>query len=113
MPSETARSLLSDLVERDPERVRDALTFFFDYLASLRQMFRVLKSDSFCCVVVGDRSIRQRPLDMDRVTVELAREAGFVHLESFHRNIPVKLIPWNTPTGRTISRESVVILSTG
>lgn len=113
LPSPTAKRLLSDLVKKDKERVRDALPFFFEYLSTLQQMYRVSKSGAFCCIVIGDRSIRMRPLNMDKVTVELGKEAGFAHVKSFHRAIPMKLIPWTTPTGRTISRESMVILKKG
>jgi hypothetical protein len=74
-------------------------------------MHRVLRRHSHCCIVIGDRSIRKKRLDMEAVTVELAKEAGFSHETSFFREIPQKLIPWTTPTGKTISRESIVILT--
>jgi len=111
LPSPTAASLLREVFRQDEERVRDALPFFFDYLLTLKEMYRTLKPGSFCCIVVGDRSIRKRPLNMERVTIELGQEAGFVHKTSFFRQIPQKLIPWTTPTGKTISSESMVILT--
>ncbi len=110
LPSPTAKALLSDLAKTDAERVKDALSFFFEYLDTLKEMFRVLRHGAFCCVVIGDRSIRRRALDMEKVTTELGKVAGFIHEDSFFREIPMKLIPWTTPTGRTISRESMVIL---
>jgi len=110
LESPTTLSLLKGLVRADPDRVKDALPFFFDYLASLKEVHRALKPQSFYCVVIGDRSIRMKLLDMERVTVELATKAGFKHIHSFFRNIPIKLIPWNTPTGKTISRESIIVL---
>lgn len=111
LPSPTAAGLLREVFRQDEERVRDALPFFFDYLLTLKEMYRTLKPDSFCCIVIGDRSIRKRPLNMERVTVELGQKAGFVHKTSFFREIPQKLIPWTTPTGKTISKESIVILT--
>ena len=111
LPSPTATTLMKDIFRYDEDRIRDALPFFFDYLMALKEMHRVLKRRSHCCIVIGDRSIRKKPLDMERVTVELAKEAGFSHETSFFREIPQKLIPWTTPTGKTISRESIVILS--
>jgi hypothetical protein len=110
LPSQTASALLKEILAYDENRVKDALPFFFDYFHALREMYRVLKENSYCCIVIGDRSIRKKHLDMERVTVELAIEAGFAHKESFFREIPQKLIPWTTPTGKTISRESIVIL---
>lgn len=110
LPTKTAKQLLVRLSKVDLKRVEDALPFFFDYLETLREMYRVLRNKSFCCLVIGNRSIRKIPLDMEKVTVELANEVGFTHKRSFHREIPKKLIPWNTPTGKTISRENIIIL---
>jgi site-specific DNA-methyltransferase (cytosine-N4-specific) len=97
-------------VKSDPVRVKDALPFFFDYLDSLEEVYRVLKHNSHYCVVIGDRSIRKKVLDMEKVSVELGIKAGFKHVHSYFRNIPMKLIPWDTPTGKTISRESIIVL---
>jgi len=111
LPSPTAVSLLREILKEDEARIKDALPFFFDYLQALKEMYRVLKWNSNCCIVIGDRSIRKRLVDMEKVTVELGEEAGFVHKASFFRDIPQKLIPWTTPTGKTISRESIIVLT--
>jgi hypothetical protein len=50
---------------------------------------------------------------MEKVSVELGKAVGFNHIRSFFRQIPMKLIPWKTPTGKTISRESIIILKKG
>lgn len=111
LPSPTASTLMKDILRYDESRIRDALPFFLDYLEALKEIYRVLRSNSHCCIVIGDRSIRKKRLDMEKVTVELAKEAGFAHKMSFFREIPLKLIPWTTPTGKTISKESIVILT--
>lgn len=110
LESPTALTLLNDIIKNDPERVSNALPFFFDYFTSLKEVFRVLKPEACYCIVIGDRSIRKKTLDMEKVTLELGKAAGFKHINSYFRNIPIKLIPWNTPTGKTISRESIIIL---
>lgn len=109
LESPTALTLLKDLSKTDPDRVRDALPFFFDYLKTLEEVYNVLKPGAFYCIVIGDRSIRQRLLNMEKVTIELGGTTGFKHIQSFFREIPIKLIPWTTPTGKTISRESIII----
>jgi hypothetical protein len=110
LESPTAVNLLKKIAEKDIQRVNDALPFFFDYLMTLREVNKILKSQSYYCIVIGDRSIRKKLLNMEKVTVELGSIAGFQHIQSFFREIPMKLIPWTTPTGKTISRESIVIL---
>jgi site-specific DNA-methyltransferase (cytosine-N4-specific) len=109
LESPTALKVLKALVKTDEMRVKDALPFFFDYLATMKEVYRVLKHGSYYCIVIGDRSIRKKVLDMERVSVELGAEAQFRHVQSFFRNIPTKLIPWNTPTGKTIVRESIIV----
>jgi len=111
LPSPTASTLMKGIFKYDESRIRDALPFFFDYLTALKEMRRVLRPHSYCCIVIGDRSIRKKRLNMEKVTVELAKNVGFSHKTSFFREIPQKLIPWTTPTGKTISRESIVILT--
>lgn len=113
LESPTALEVLRELVRTDPNRVKDALPFFFDYLTSLEEVHRVIKHGSYCCVVIGDRSIRKKMLDMEKVSVELGTKVGFKHIKSFFRNIPMKLIPWSTPTGKTIARESIIVLQKG
>ncbi len=110
LQSPTAMKVLKEISKTDPARTKDALPFFFDYLKTLEEVHRVIKPRSFYCIVIGDRSIRRRLLDMERVTIELGTSVGFEHIDSFFRKIPMKLIPWNTPTGKTISRESIIIL---
>ena len=110
LESPTTVKLLKNVFREDQQRVKDALPFFFDYSKTLAEMFRVLKPNATCSIVVGDRSIRKRPLDMEKVTVELATSVGFKHETSYFRQIPMKLIPWDTPTGKTIARESIIIL---
>ncbi|MCX6817291.1 MAG: DNA methyltransferase [Candidatus Aenigmarchaeota archaeon] len=109
LPSKTTINVLYELAKTDEERVIDALPFFFDYLKTFEEVYRIVKDGAYYCVVVGDRMIRKRSLDMEKVTVELGNAAGFRHVNSFFRKIPMKMIPWKTPTGETISRESIVI----
>jgi site-specific DNA-methyltransferase (cytosine-N4-specific) len=110
LPSSTASNLMKGIFKHDESRIKDALPFFFDYLTALKEMHRILRPQSYCCIVIGDRAIRKKRLDMEKVTVELAKDVGFSHKTSFFREIPQKLIPWATPTGKTISKESIVIL---
>lgn len=110
LPSPTAVNLLKSLYPVDEKRMAESLPYFFDYLQSLREMYRVLTNGGYACIVIGNRSIRRKYLDMGEVTIELGNEVGFRHVKTYTRNIPIKLIPWTTPTGKTISRENIVIL---
>lgn len=112
-PSETANKVLNEVSKYEKERALEAAPFFHDYQESIREMHRVLKKGSYCCIVIGNRSIRRIALDMEKVTVELGSTVGFKHVKTYYRNIPKKLIPWTTPTGNTIAYENIVVLSKG
>jgi len=109
-PSETANKVLEEVAKTNEKRAAEAAPFFSDYCKSLEELYRVLKSGGSCCIVIGNRSISRRPVDMGVVTVELGKIVGFNYEKTYHRNIPKKLIPWTTPTGGTIFHENIVIL---
>jgi len=109
-PSETANKILEEVAKTNEKRALEAAPFFFDYHESLEESFRVLKPGGRCCIVIGNRSISRRPVDMGVVTIELSKTVGFSHEKTYRRDIPKKLIPWTTPTGKTIFRENIVIL---
>jgi len=108
--SETANKVLKEVEKMDPERAAEAAPFFIDYFDCLRELERVQKKDSYCCIVIGNRLIRRVPVHMGQVTVELGQKAGFSHVKTYYRKIPKKMIPWTGPTGKTIASENIVIL---
>jgi len=92
------------------KRLNEAVPFIRDYLITLQEIRRVLKPSGRACIVIGHRSISRRLIDMGEVTRELG-EAASLQWETAHfREIPKKMIPWTTPTGKTISTESIVVL---
>lgn len=111
--SKTAEKVINKVITIDKKRASDAIPFFLDYITSLKEMHRVLKKNSICCIVIGNRSMKKIPIDMEKTTVEFAESVGFLHEKSYFRKLPIKLIPWDTPTGKTISRESMIILRKG
>ena len=112
-PSETANKILEEVAKIDEKRAAGAAPFFFDYHRSLEELYRVLKPDGKCCIVIGNRSIKRFPVAMDAVTIDLGKTVGFIYKKTYYRDIPKKLIPWTTPTGATIFRENIVILLKG
>ena len=110
IPSETLRSILNEVLKIDRNLVRDASSFFIDYKRCLEQLYRVLRKNSYCCIVIGNRSLKQRRVPMDIVTAEFADAIGFKHVITHHREIPTKAIPWTVAKGETISAESIIVL---
>lgn len=61
---------------------------------------RVVRPDSYCCILTGDKSFRRIHADMERVAIELTAAAVFDYVTTYFREIPMKLIHWSTPTPR-------------
>jgi hypothetical protein len=109
-PSKTALLVLEKVAQTDLKRALQSVTFFEDYRKSLHEIARILPPKRYACIVIGNRSIKRNIVDMNAVTIELARQAGFEHLRTYFRTIPRKLIASITPTGATINKENIIIL---
>ena len=78
------------------------------------EMFRVLKDDSACIVVVGDVKINGRLIDMARLLMEPAEASGFTVAAVISDNIPKehKYLMY-VDEGKGVSREKILILHKG
>jgi hypothetical protein len=84
--------------------------YFSDLNKCLTEMYRVMKSSGKCCVVIGDCTIRKKPLATHKAIINLATDKGF----KIERIISRK--PWYT-TGRysydprSLKKEYVLVFS--
>jgi len=67
--------------------------YFSDLDKCLAEMYRVMKPNGKCCVVIGDCTIKKKPLATHKVIINLATDKGFKIERIFSRK------PWYT-TGR-------------
>jgi DNA modification methylase len=111
-PSRTLNEILNNVEKQYKchDLVLDVEAFFEDYYKALKIMFNVLKNNRYCCIVIGNRSIKQERIPMDKVTIEFAEHIGFKHEATFYRRLPTKALPWECGKGKTISNENIVIL---
>lgn len=112
-PSQTLNEILDETARIDQELAKSAASFFRDYYGCLEQMYRVLKKGCFCCIVIGNRSLKRRRVPMDIVTKEFGEKIGFGHETTHYRKIPTKAIPWVCAKGETIAGENIIILKKG
>lgn len=111
--SQTLNDILDETARIDQELAKSAASFFRDYYGCLEEMYRVLKKSRFCCVVVGNRSLKRKRVPMDMVTKEFGEKIGFGHETTSYRKIPTKAIPWVVAKGETIAGENIIILKKG
>jgi len=109
-PSQTLNEILKETANKDSELAKAAASFFNDYYRCLEEMHRVLRKERFCCIVIGNRSLKRQRVPMDIITREFGNRVGFAHEKTYYRKIPTKAIPWVCAKGETIARENVVIL---
>ena len=109
-PSQTLNKILKETERKDSKLAKTATSFFRDYFKCLEEMYRVLRKGHFCCMVIGNRSLKRKRIPTDIVTREFGNKIGFIHVKTHYRKIPTKAIPWVVAKGETIARENVIIL---
>ena len=112
-PSEKLNEIMVDVAKQDATLAMTANSFFQDYYLCLEEMARVLRPNHYCCIVIGNRSLKRRRIPMDIVTKEFGEKVGFRHEITHFRKIPIKAIPWVCAKGETIAQESIVVLKKG
>lgn len=86
-------------------RADEVYSFFDDYLICLRQMFDALKKDSYCCIVIGDRSAGRISIPNGKITSELCESVGYIPIEMLERKMYMR-----TLRSSTIGSENVLIM---
>ncbi len=82
---------LLETIRANPTAVREAIAFYADYYAALREMARVVKQRVI--IVIGQRVLNNTVFDNALITTELMESLG-VQLESLHsRTLPTKRLP--------------------
>lgn len=107
--SETLSDILEKVQKEDAKLAKNATSFFNDYETSLKEMYRILRHGGFCCIVIGNRSLKRRRVPMDVITKEIGNQIGFEHVATYHRNIPTKATPWVVAKGETIHSENILV----
>ena len=112
------KSTIREIVEKDVGRANDVFSFFFDFDRCLDGLSKILKTGkSHLCFVVANRTVKRTSIKTDKILIDLAKNHGFKHEITFHRFIPIKVMPYkNAPEnilnniGKTMAEESIVIL---
>jgi len=114
--SETLKVTLDTLRNKDG-RSEDALDFFRDYYAVIKQVSRVTKSGQPVAWVVANRTMSRVNIPTHLITRELCEHIGYEFGVNLPREIPNKTLPWeNAPEniegtkGNLMANENIVIL---
>ena len=116
--SPTLKKILNQIVEIDPKRAKDVLSFYVDFDRCVKELHRVTKNGAFLCFVVGNRTVKGVQIPTDEIILELFQAKNhYKHHNTFIRNIPHKRMPTkNSPTNIsgnhavTMNEEWIVVM---
>lgn len=116
-PSQTLEYSIKTIFERDEKRAKDVFIFYVDLYRALQQAYKMLKSNKYFCLVIGNRTVKDLVLKTDQIICEMGEKLGFSTQAIMYRNIPNKRMPLkNSPTnqpgktGFTMQKESIILL---
>lgn len=98
--------------EKRVDKARKVSSFLVDYDQYFEQSVRVLRSGGYQVITLGNRTVNDRVLPFDQITLELAEYYGMEYVWSFKRNIRNKRRPKtvNRDNTQTINQEIIIIL---
>ncbi|MEM2934335.1 MAG: DNA methyltransferase [Methanocellales archaeon] len=113
----TLNEVVSKIMNKDEKRGNEVGIFFYDLNDCLKEMFRLMKPNSYTCIVIGNRMVKGVRIPTNLIISELCQEIGFSFVKNISRQIPYKTMPKeNAPTNipgekcETMCEENIVIL---
>lgn len=117
IPSETLRSSLERIKDKDLERAGDVYSFYLDLEKSIASIAKKTKKNGYQFWVVGNRTVKGELLKTNQIIKEIAGCYGLDYVYTINRNIINKVMPLlNSPTNETgkkaetMCNEHIVIL---
>lgn len=108
---------ITRISEVDEKRAREITAFYVDLEKSIDNVSKVVNHKGYVCYVVGNRRVKGVTLPTDESIVSFFGRNGFVHIDTFVRNIPNKRMPTkNSPTNvvgkldTTMLNEYIVVM---
>ena len=105
-PSASLHRAISRLSDQ-PGSVQEAVAFYADYYAALRQMARVTRGH--IVIVIGNRVLNKQVLHNGQITVDLMDALGVPLLTCHNRKLPTKRLPKMREAGAAIDQEYILV----
>jgi len=106
--SPTLKETLKKIIEKDPKRARDVLSFYEDFDKCVIQLNKVMAKNGYICFVVGNRTVKGINIPTDKIMAEMfMARSPYEYITTHQRAIPFKRMPKvNSPSnkkGETVS----------
>lgn len=116
-PSSELNRAIESIRLKDEKRAREVASFYSDLQSSITHVSNSIKRGGHACYVVGNRKVKGIVLPTDIAIRRFFESQGFIHIDTFHRQIPNKRMPLrNSPTNitghveNTMAYENIVIM---
>ncbi len=86
-------SIVDALSKKDKRIANDVSNYFNDMHAVSQEMYRIVKSNGYACIVIGNTTLRDINIKSAEVFYDLLMTIGFKKVKVIKRNIPNKLMP--------------------
>ncbi len=108
---------ISQISKENEKRAKEVSSFYEDLCNSINNVSRLVKTNGLVCYVVGNRRVKGTCLPTNIAVQRFFESNDFVHIKTFHREIPNKRMPLrNSPsnktgkTQKTMNREYILVL---
>lgn len=107
--SKKLNNILGQLELIDKKRALEVSQFYEDLFNTLKEIKRVMKSDSYQFWVTSNRTVKGLSLTTNEIITELYHTLGVKKMAEFQRHIPNKRMPSkNSPTNKKGKRSSTM-----
>lgn len=86
-------SIIDALSKKNKRIANDVSNYFNDMNAVAKEMYRIIKSNGYACIVIGNTTLRDIRIKSAEVFYDFLKKAGFKKVKVIKRNIPNKLMP--------------------
>jgi site-specific DNA-methyltransferase (cytosine-N4-specific) len=100
---------LAAVAAQSGKRAGEAMHFYQEYLASIRNVAAVLRPGRFACYVVGNRTVKGVTLPTDQFTAWAFGTCGLAHVRTHIRKIPNKRMPLQNSPSNVVGAKSTTM----
>jgi site-specific DNA-methyltransferase (cytosine-N4-specific) len=111
--SNSFKSIYEHLVDSGRlDKANKVSSFIMDYDNYFRESIRILRPGGYQVITLGNRTVHDKTVPLDEITIQLSELYGMKYIWSFQRNIRNKRRPRtvNNRNTQTINKETIIIL---
>ena len=73
-------SEIANIANKDKTTAKEVMSFYSDYLSSIRNVAKLVRKNGYVCYVLGNRTVKSQQLSSDKFTAWAFASNGFEHV---------------------------------